>query len=95
MTALPTSLWLRLAAVSGASAVALGAYGAHGLRPADPKFLDTFDRGNKYHLVHSLLLAATPSARCVSRDGARVAVSQMMLRGLNIAPLRRHGCMFD
>ena len=59
-----TPLWLRLAALSGASAVALGAYGAHGFKPADPHFLDTFDRGNKYHLIHSLLLAVAPHTRC-------------------------------
>jgi uncharacterized membrane protein YgdD (TMEM256/DUF423 family) len=59
-----TSLWLRLAALSGASAVALGAYGAHAFKPADTHFLDTFDRGNKYHLIHSLLLAVAPHTRC-------------------------------
>lgn len=66
MSAAPTSLWLRLAALSGASAVALGAYGAHALKPADPHFLDTFERGNKYHLIHSLLLAVAPHTRCDS-----------------------------
>ena len=59
-----TCQWLRLAALSGASAVALGAYGAHAFKPADPHFLDTFDRGNKYHLIHSLLLAVAPHTRC-------------------------------
>jgi len=63
MSAAPTSVWLRVAALSGASAVALGAYGAHGLKHLDPKSLDTFDRGNKYHLMHSLLLAVSPLAR--------------------------------
>ena len=57
------SVWLKVAAISGASAVALGAYGAHGLHPADPYFTDTFDRANKYHLTHSLLIAAAPLAR--------------------------------
>lgn len=59
----PPSLWLRLAGLSGASAVALGAYGAHAFKPADPYFLQTFDRGNKYHLIHSLLLAVAPQTR--------------------------------
>lgn len=63
MAAAPTSVWLRAAAVSGASAVALGAYGAHGFHPADPKYTNTFNRGNQYHLIHSLLLAAAPFAR--------------------------------
>ena len=66
MAALVTtgSVWLKVAAMSGASAVALGAYGAHGLHPKDPYFATTFDRGNKYHLMHSLLLAAAPLSGC-------------------------------
>ena len=61
--AVAASFWHKVAALSGASAVALGAYGAHGLQPADKSFLDTFDRGNKYHLLHSLLLVAAPHVR--------------------------------
>lgn len=63
MAVVPTSVWLRVAALSGASAVVLGAYGAHGFHPADPKYTNTFNRGNQYHLMHSLLLAAAPIAR--------------------------------
>ena len=52
-----------VAAVSGATAVGLGAYNAHAFRPKDPAFRDVFQRGNDYHLLHSLLLAAAPVAR--------------------------------
>lgn len=57
------SPWLRAAAISGASAVGLGAYGAHAFKPTDPKFATVYERGNRYHLIHSLLLAAAPHAR--------------------------------
>lgn len=58
-----SSAWIhRLAAISGASAVVAGAYGAHKLKPSkDPAmFNEVFDRGSRYHLIHSLLLAAAP-----------------------------------
>ena len=94
------STWHSAAALSGASAVALGAYGAHAFKPDNPAFVDVracathqhamashgsqlasrnspvaclaphlldwpqvFRRGNDYHLLHSLLLAAAPLAR--------------------------------
>lgn len=53
----------RLAAVSGAASVALGAYGAHGFKPQDPHFTEVFKRANHYHMIHSLLLLAAPLAR--------------------------------
>jgi len=58
--------WRVLAGVGGASAVALGAYGAHGFKPKDPYFIDVFDRANKYHFLHSILLAMSPLGRWVS-----------------------------
>ena len=61
---------LKVAALSGASAVALGAYGAHTLRPTGPDadyYISTFDRASRYHLTHSLLIAAAPLARCAQQ----------------------------
>ena len=58
-----TRVWRLLAGLGGASAVGLGAYGAHGFKPADPYFLDVYDRANKYHFMHSLLLAVAPLAK--------------------------------
>jgi len=50
---------LRLAALSGASAVLLGAFGAHGLaaRTADPKLLKTWETAAHYQLVHAAVWA--------------------------------------
>lgn len=46
---------LVLAALFGLTAVALGAYGAHGLN-ADEVVLRQFDTANRYHMWHSLAL---------------------------------------
>ena len=46
---------LRLAAFLGFSAVALGAFGAHGLRDrVSPALLEAYRTGVLYHLVHAL-----------------------------------------
>ena len=55
--------WLRVAGLSGASSVCLGTYGAHAFHPADDHYLATFETANKYHFVHSLLIALAPSTR--------------------------------
>ncbi|XP_035806167.1 transmembrane protein 256-like isoform X2 [Amphiprion ocellaris] len=56
----------RLAALSGASAVAAGAYGAHGFKNSDPDDYQRvlFETANKYHFYHSLaLLGAAHSGK--------------------------------
>jgi uncharacterized membrane protein YgdD (TMEM256/DUF423 family) len=51
------SFALRLAALLGAAAVAIGAFGAHGLKPKlDPYQLGIFEKGVQYHFYHSLAL---------------------------------------
>ncbi|MGB3810816.1 MAG: DUF423 domain-containing protein [Parvibaculum sp.] len=50
-------LWLTIGAFSGFLAVALGAFGAHGLAarvPADQ--LNAFEIGARYHMYHALAL---------------------------------------
>lgn len=52
-----TAGWLMLAAgVNGLIAVALGAYGAHGLA-ADPAALNAYRTAAQYHLIHAAALA--------------------------------------
>ena len=47
------------AAVLGALGVALGAFGAHGLRPrVTPARLETFETAVRYHLIHAVALLA-------------------------------------
>jgi uncharacterized membrane protein YgdD (TMEM256/DUF423 family) len=52
-------LWLIISAVSGFTAVAIGAFGAHGLKEMlSPQMLDVYKTGVLYHLIHSLVLLA-------------------------------------
>lgn len=48
-------VWICIAGVSGALAVALGAYGAHGLE-GDEVLRGQFDTANRYHMWHTLAL---------------------------------------
>jgi uncharacterized membrane protein YgdD (TMEM256/DUF423 family) len=51
------STWLLIAALAGASGVALGAFGAHGLKArVSAELLAVFETGVRYHLVHALAL---------------------------------------
>jgi len=48
---------LRLCALLGALAVAVGAFGAHGLKSlAGPEQLDTFATGVRYHFYHAIAI---------------------------------------
>ena len=51
-------LWIRIGAVCGFSAVALGAFGAHALKPflLAQDSLSTWETAAHYHLVHSLAI---------------------------------------
>ncbi|XP_054159899.1 transmembrane protein 256 homolog [Oppia nitens] len=63
---LQTSHWTRIAAIFGATAVAMGAYGAHGLDPKPDvpiEYKHVFETANKYHFFHSLALLAVPLTR--------------------------------
>jgi uncharacterized membrane protein YgdD (TMEM256/DUF423 family) len=50
---------IRIAAISGALAVALGAMGAHALKgKISPEMLQVFETGSRYQFYHSLALLA-------------------------------------
>jgi len=52
-------MWTIVAAISGALAVAAGAFGAHGLREkVTPDQLNAWTTACQYHLVHSVVLLA-------------------------------------
>lgn len=55
--------FLLIAAVAGFLAVALGAFGAHGLRGRlSPDMLAVFETGVRYHMYHALALMLTSAA---------------------------------
>lgn len=52
-------LWLIISAVSGFTAVAIGAFGAHGLREKlSEQMLDVYKTGVLYQLIHTVVLFA-------------------------------------
>lgn len=65
MRALTAGRLLRMGAILAGFGVALGAFGAHGLKShVTPERLAVFETGVRYHLVHALaILAAAGAAR--------------------------------
>jgi uncharacterized membrane protein YgdD (TMEM256/DUF423 family) len=54
-----TKLWIIIAGISGFTAVALGAFGAHGLsKSLAPDMMEIYKTGVLYQLVHSAVLLA-------------------------------------
>ena len=51
-------MWWTIAGVVGALGVALGAFGAHGLKGVvtDPHLLDVWETAARYHLIHAVAL---------------------------------------
>lgn len=60
-----TGPYVRIAAVMGASAVILGAYGAHRTYPKDKEqeLRVVFETANRYHFFHSLAILGLPLCR--------------------------------
>ncbi len=57
-------LYIKAASISGALAVGLGAFGAHGLqnRITDPKRIKNWETAAHYHLIHSAVLVGAMMA---------------------------------
>lgn len=70
---------IRAAGVTGALAVALGAFGAHGLKQVvtDPHLLEVWDTGARYHLIHAVAMLAI-----ADRPGVPVLTSRLWLAGI-------------
>jgi len=81
--------WLRIGAISGFLAVALGAFGAHGLRDHfkvnenDPyevkvrneRMMENFETGARYQMYHALALVAVAVVSVVGKSGKSVCVA--------------------
>lgn len=53
------SVWIKVAALCGASGVSLGAFGAHGLKKHRPEESQkTWKTGAEYHIFHSIAILA-------------------------------------
>lgn len=63
-------IWIKLAAALMFLGVALGAFGAHGLKDKlTPHSMDIFKTGVLYHFVHALALCAVAWLSTVLSDG--------------------------
>mmetsp|Transcript_44667 Transcript_44667/g.109001 ORF Transcript_44667/g.109001 Transcript_44667/m.109001 type:complete len:116 (+) Transcript_44667:52-399(+) len=71
---------IKAAAASGALAIALGAFGAHGLKSkVDPAMLKTWETASHYHLAHSAaLLAMATNSSALTKRAAKVAPPLMV-----------------
>jgi len=50
-------LWLTISAISGFTAIAIGAFGAHGLKGnLSAEMIEVYKTGVLYHLIHSVVL---------------------------------------
>jgi uncharacterized membrane protein YgdD (TMEM256/DUF423 family) len=87
---------LTLVFISGALAVILGAFGAHGLKPyLDETGMSNFQTANRYHFIHTLLsliyLNWAPSIRMVYRAVSECLIGIILFSGsLYILSLRSH-----
>jgi len=76
-------IFVRIAGVSGALSVALGAYGAHKYQPetSDPTLRRVFETGNKYHMLHSIALLAVPLTRRPNLVGTCMLSGMILFSG--------------
>jgi len=76
-------LFFGLGAVSALLAVALGAFGAHGLRARlSPDMLAAFEVGVRYHMYHALALRAVDWAARRWPGGAVHAAGRLFVAGM-------------
>jgi uncharacterized membrane protein YgdD (TMEM256/DUF423 family) len=73
---------IAIAAVLGAVAIALGAFGAHGLKKLiEPESIAVFETGVKYQMYHALFLLFTGVVPFVS-DKAKKAILWLVVTGV-------------
>jgi len=75
------SIWHTIAGLGGASAVAMGAYGAHGFKPTDKYYDLVYDRANQYHYMGSFVLALAPMMKRSNVVGGLAAAGIVAFSG--------------
>ena len=75
--------WFVIGAIAGASGVALGAFGAHGLKArVPPEMLEIWETASRYQILHALALLATAWAAERWPGGASTAAGWLFLLGI-------------
>lgn len=73
---------VRIAGLSGASSVALAAYGAHALKvDGDPQRKVAFENANKSHMVNSVALALCPTLKRPAVSGGLFVAGTLIFSG--------------
>jgi len=84
LAALRVSPWIQVAGLFGASAVVMGAFGAHGFYPrkdVKEEMKAVFETANKYHFIHSLALLGVPLTRRPTVVGSLIIVGMTVFCG--------------
>jgi uncharacterized membrane protein YgdD (TMEM256/DUF423 family) len=77
------NIWLVIAGINGALAVAAGAFGAHGLQGRlDAHALQVFETGARYHMYHALAIGLAAYAIRGASAGAAQAAAVFFLAGI-------------
>ncbi|XP_039266265.1 transmembrane protein 256 homolog [Styela clava] len=74
-------LFVRIAGISGASAVGLAAYGAHGIHKEDEHRKLIFDNANRQHFFHTLALLAVSRCKYPLLTGAILTTGMLVFCG--------------
>jgi uncharacterized membrane protein YgdD (TMEM256/DUF423 family) len=76
-------IWLFIAAINGAFAVALGAFAVHGLSGRlDARALDIFETGARYHMYHALAMGLASLAMQAAATRAAKWSAMLFLSGI-------------
>ncbi|KAI8120344.1 transmembrane protein 256 homolog [Lucilia cuprina] len=74
--------FVRLAGLSGASAVVLGAIGSHHLNIQDkPELRNVFETANRFHFFHSIALLGMPMAKYPLVSGSLMVLGTLFFSG--------------
>jgi len=76
-----TSPWIRVAGLSGAVAVSMGAYGAHGLKRVGEDQKAVFETANRYHMIHTLAMLAVPMVNRPNLVGSLLVIGTTIFSG--------------
>ena len=75
--------WFAVGALAAGIGVALGAFGAHGLKGrVEPALLEVFETGVRYHMVHALALLVLGLAQARSPAPLLHAASWLFTAGI-------------
>ncbi|KAG5898746.1 hypothetical protein JTB14_020940 [Gonioctena quinquepunctata] len=75
--------FIKIAGIMGASAVALGAYGAHRTYPKDRvhELKPIYETANRFHFFHSLALLGVPMSRYPKATGGLLITGTILFSG--------------